>query len=213
MLQDNHKNWAHEGRDTYLMNIFILDKNVETSVSYYMDTHVNKILLEACQVACSAHHLAVKPRNYIPYKLSHANHPVCRWARESIEHYWKVVDYAEALRNEYHHRYGKNHGCTKVVYWLQDNEPMLPDYYEEVIPLAVDPQAKSIYQARSIEESVETYRYYYAVAKQHLAKWTNRPRPSWYPPVKLSNENKEQQASIEVFDDNYIANVNRLVLL
>ena len=42
------------------MNLFILDENVETSVSYYSKPHVNKILLEVCQCMMSGLRIRVR---------------------------------------------------------------------------------------------------------------------------------------------------------
>ena len=74
-----------------------------------MDKHVNKILLEAVQMLCSARRILEPDDDVINdriYRLAHKNHPVTIWCRKSRANFVWALDLGEELHNEWRFRYG-----------------------------------------------------------------------------------------------------------
>ena len=64
------------------MNIFALDRDPRKAARGLQDLHVGKMLIEACQLLCSAH-----PLDAAPYRRTHFNHPCAVWTRASLSNY------------------------------------------------------------------------------------------------------------------------------
>ena len=105
------------------MNIFYLHPNPNKAAAYHYDKHKVKMILEAAQMLCTAHHhyaeLYEYDGSYIPYRKAHYNHPSTKWARENMQTYFWLYDYMMALGEEYTKRYKKKHlsitKCAKVL--------------------------------------------------------------------------------------------------
>lgn len=115
------------------MNIFILSWNVIDNASLYIDKHCVKIILEIVQMLYTTCHIYSVCMDDAPYiqngtqrgykKVSNINHPMVIWVRSSIHNYNWVLDMGFALVLEYNRRYGKIHGCTKHLVWLDRHRP------------------------------------------------------------------------------------------
>ena len=94
------------------MNIFYLHSDPYKAATYHYDKHKVKMILEAAQMLCTAHHhyaeLYEYDAGYIPYRKAHYNHPSTKWARENMQTYFWLYDYMMALGEEYTKRYKKN---------------------------------------------------------------------------------------------------------
>jgi len=152
------------------LNIFILDKDIKKSSQYLGNKHIVKMILEHCQVLCSVHY-SIGTQN-IPYKKTHYNHPCSIWARESIENYNWLINYTQAMLEEYTFRYGKIHASQKVLDWLKENIPSLPNIARTRFALAMPDK----YKSKSV---VKSYRAYYLGEKSHLFEWKYRKKPYW----------------------------------
>lgn len=130
------------------MNIFVLDNDAWSIPEQYCNIHVNKMLLETCQLLCSVFDNA-------PYKRTHYNHPCAKWARQSKANWEWLLGLANALSAQYTKRTGKIHGCDKVVDWLNNNDPDLPDTEQTDWPQCMPDEYKG-------SDSIEAYRRYYA---------------------------------------------------
>ncbi len=105
------------------MNIFYLHPDPNKAAAYHYDKHKVKMILEAAQMLCTAHHhyaeLYEYDGSYIPYRKAHYNHPSTKWARENMQTYFWLYDYMMALGEEYTKRYKKKHlsitKCAKVL--------------------------------------------------------------------------------------------------
>lgn len=97
------------------MNIFVLNKDPWKCVKHYCDIHVNKMLLESCQMLCNAFSDA-------PYRKTHLKHPCSIWTLETTSNWQWLLSLANALSVEYTKRTGKTHGCDKVVDWLNNQD-------------------------------------------------------------------------------------------
>ena len=94
------------------MNLFYLDRDPVIAASYHYDKHKVKMVLEAAQMLCTAHHHWAEVFDYktfVPYKKAHYNHPSTIWTRSNKSQYMWVYNYMMALGREYTKRYGKEH--------------------------------------------------------------------------------------------------------
>jgi hypothetical protein len=93
------------------MNLFYLDRDPVIAASYHYDKHKVKMVLEAAQMLCTAHHCYgdEELKDLIPYKQAHLNHPSTIWVRRSRTTYFWAYEYMMALGREYTKRYGKEH--------------------------------------------------------------------------------------------------------
>ena len=95
------------------MNLFYLDRDPVIAASYHYDKHKVKMVLEAAQMLCTAHHALGEEygydTSYVPYRKAHLNHPSTIWVRSSAEQYIWTYNYMMALGQEYKNRYNKTH--------------------------------------------------------------------------------------------------------
>jgi len=108
------------------MNIFYLHPDPYEAAAYHYDKHKVKMILEAAQMLCTAHHHYDNGDN-VPYKKAHYNHPSTIWARTNCFNYVWLYDYMMALGYEYTRRYNKKHlSITKCELALNSLPPGIP---------------------------------------------------------------------------------------
>jgi hypothetical protein len=142
------------------MNIFYLDRNPYKAAEQHYNKHVVKMVLEAAQLLCTAHHISGDGN--VPYKKTHANHPSAVWVRSSKANYLWCYEYMLALGKEYTKRYGKSHltieKCREVLSKVpfaihisdfSDPPQCMPDEYK-------------------MADAVDGYKKYYELGKSHL---------------------------------------------
>ena len=152
------------------MNIFVLDKDIEKCAAYTADRYVVKMVTETAQILSSAYYFT-EQQAQAPYRLSHASHPCCVWARQSTHHWSWLHALGLALYNEYKYRYnGKAHKAGEVIRAM--TPPKLPD-----VPFSLPPCVMP--QTYRCGDTVKSYRAYYNGEKQHIFKWTGRSEPYW----------------------------------
>lgn len=103
------------------MNIFYLDRDIETCAQYHCDKHINKMILEGAQLLASAIHV-IDPKlaqaqvesNGL-YRLTHRNHPCAVWVRSSVEHYIYLLDLMTALNEEAKWRYDRSNDHLSLL--------------------------------------------------------------------------------------------------
>jgi hypothetical protein len=111
------------------------------------------------------------------YSATHVNHPSAIWVRQSVGNYIWLSDLLVKLCKEYTYRYGKVHKCerdglVKTLYeTVPDNNP---------IAKFTDPPPAMPDECKVPGNSIQSYRNYYIMKKNHFAKWKNRPVPEWY---------------------------------
>ena len=155
------------------MNIFFLDEDPTMSAQYHVDKHVVKMILETAQLLCGVHHATAPDNTYVPYKLSHKNHPCSIWARTSLSNYLYLCELGLELCKEYTYRYGKRHKSQDVIEWCLINKPNVPD-------VEFTEPAKAMPDEYKVGDVVQSYRNYYMGAKSEFAVWKNREKPSWF---------------------------------
>ena len=178
------------------MNIFFLHEDVEICAQMHLDKHVVKMILETSQLLSTAHRVLdgqeiirlsksgrkqkawqlPDARESILYSATHVNHPSAIWCRRSKENYLWLARLNQELCREYTYRYGKTHSCERsgLMEFLLNN---FPDKFPFVGFTPVTPAMPDQYKVPS---SVESYRNYYNGAKSHIARWKNRPIPTWF---------------------------------
>lgn len=184
------------------MNIFYLDADPALSASYHNDKHTVKMILEYAQLLSTAHrmldgsptrmksrtgrnivrYILLDSRDSILYTSTHANHPSAVWVRKSSNNYVALHSLLVELCKEYTFRYGKVHKCENTG--LVDALKQVPtnissDPFTEPTPAMPD-------ECKVVGDSVQSYRNYYNMRKQHIASWkgkvNSRSAPSWFIP-------------------------------
>jgi len=180
------------------MNIFALSENVKEIAMWQMDKHCVKMPLESAMMLSSAHryldgtetivksktgrnvkrYVLPDDREDILYGVSHIHHPSTVWTRTNKENYQWHFSLFLAMLDEYQYRYGKVHACTKLVDYLKDYPKNIPDG-KFFMPAPAMPD-----ECKVSGDSLNSYRNYYNMNKQHLANWSgkinSRPVPSWF---------------------------------
>ncbi|KDE60443.1 hypothetical protein EL22_22180 [Halostagnicola sp. A56] len=167
------------------MNVFWLDDDPRLAARYHCDQHVNKLLLEAAQVLCTAARENGLEAEFL-YRSTHVDHPVTRWAIESRANWLRLREHAAALNAEFVERYDKDedHASWQVI------ERIDPDEIEfQATEPTRRPQAMPEEYRR--EDPVEAYRAYYAGEKAEWAKWRYTDRPPWLEEYQTILENTD----------------------
>lgn len=183
------------------MNLFYLDSDLDKCAEYHIDRHVNKMILEAAQLICTAlwvdklvgfvprkltsdelkiikeemkiqRALSMEERTF-PYLACHHNHPSGIWTRSSLENFYWTNCYAFALQSEAHYRYGSIHKSFKVLCNLPEPQNM-PDVGFTNFLLAMPDEIKDE------ENPIQSYRNFYMLDKAAIGGYTGRPYPPWW---------------------------------
>lgn len=99
------------------MNIFYTNKCPKVSAINLDSKRVNKMILESCQMLCTAIN---ENGGESPYKSTHKNHPSNIWVRESRANFDWLYKHARALAEIYQNERNRIHGCVRVLDIIQD---------------------------------------------------------------------------------------------
>lgn len=179
------------------MNLFILDKDPQIAATYYNDSHVRKIILEATIMMGYAYYYArddILKEELLKFEplpwlfttkggLRHLNHPMSKWVRNSISNFLWTLDHTQALCEEYSYRkyHLATHAYTYHIDWIRNHVPK--QNFSSINTSLTDwPRCFGDfkYVIPTTDDIVADYRKYYILANKHLAKWTRREIPSWY---------------------------------
>lgn len=180
------------------MNIFVVDTSPVVSAQSLCDQHVVKMILESAQMlSTNIRILGTKPGICLSttfpniYKSTHQNHPSTVWARSAEGFSW-LLEHAEALCDEYTHRFGKQHKTTQVIAEVRAGLSFI-DFQKtdagnyaiairkEILPvcLVVDehglPDVPLTYR-----NYIKNYKRLFGSKRPRFAKWTKRSKPSWF---------------------------------
>lgn len=158
------------------MNAFILHLDPALAAEAHADCHVVKMVLETVQILSTGARL-LDPTADAPYRSTHVNHPVVRWAAGSLGNFRWLVFLLHHLTREYRHRYGREHASWRA--WcaspLQRMWGCLPFPRRDRTPFA-----QAMPEGYRIPgDPVAAYRAYYLGEKRHLLKYTRRQPPGW----------------------------------
>lgn len=151
------------------MNIFYLSFKPKRCARYHVDRHVVKMILETCQLLCSALWMINTEEelkeNPPVCKLTHKNHPSAIWARANKNNWLWLQQLGIALCEEYTFRYEKKHKLEDAIRSM-------------IVPGLVDepffPPTQAMPDEYKCESSKKAYRAYYIKGKAHLHYWKNR---------------------------------------
>lgn len=160
-----------------VFNIFVLDVDVKQCAIYHCDKHVVKMPTETAQILSDA--LRHNGCDYSGlYKSANPKHPCVRWASESRGNYIWLSNLGSELYKEYKHRYGDrmiHKGGEKILEFKK-----LAEYIQEgELTNFARSFGKNAIWYRDIEDTVEAYRQYYRLEKQHILKYSFREKPWW----------------------------------
>ncbi len=153
------------------MNIFVLDRDIESCARYHADQHVVKMVLESAQMLCT---VLFETGLEAPYRPTHRKHPCTLWAGRSLSNWLWLRDLALALNREFLYRFRKeqDHKSALVVAGLP--LPPIPDR-------GLTEFAQTMPEAYQIPgDPVAAYRAFYIGEKSRFARWTRRRRPIWF---------------------------------
>ena len=156
------------------MNIFYLHENPTLAAQMQCDKHIVKMTLETAQLICTAHHVLGTEPVYIPYRVTHKNHPSAIWARQCLENYIWLCDLGLELCKEYTFRYGKTHKSQAVIEWCLTHKPKL------IVNDDLTPFALAMPDECKVDDAIQSYRNYYMTEKRRMANWKNREIPEWF---------------------------------
>lgn len=172
------------------MNIFYLSSDVTQCAQWHLDKHIVKMPLESAQLLSTAHrildgtpHVITTPRKKTVWTLSddrqttlyaatHTNHPSCLWTRQSDANYVWLYRLFESLLTEYTFRYGKIHGCAKLLPYLATPPNHITRAAFTEPPTAMPDTCKR-------ETVITSYHEYYRTHKRAFASWKHRDVPSF----------------------------------
>ncbi len=166
-------------KGTRQLNVFWLDEDPRLAARYHGDRHVNKMLLEAAQLLCTA----ARRHGYEDdnlYRATHRDHPVTEWVCESRANWLTLREHACALSEEFRDRFDKqdDHASWTVIQSIDPDEIDFP-------PGEPTPRPQVMPEAYRIDgDSVAAYRAYYAGEKASWAEWKYTERPPWLDSVE-----------------------------
>ena len=164
------------------MNIFVLDENPFTAAHCMDDVRVPKMCVESAQMMASAlrRHGATDEQMPLtkagkPYKGGYKHHPCTVWAGDSRANFVWLALHAEALLDEYHHRFGKVHACHNPIYQMSSMRNIIPEG-------DLTPFAQAMPDEYKDDDVVKAYRSYYK-SKQYSkggVRYVRADVPTWW---------------------------------
>jgi len=143
------------------MNIFVLDENPVKSAQAMDCVRVPKMVTESAQMMASAlrRHGAIDSQMPLtksgsPYKGGYHFHPCTIFAGDTRTNFKWLAHHAEALLDEYFHRFGKVHACHNPIYQMSSMSKMIPE--GELTPFA-----QAMPDEYKDDDAVKAYRAYY----------------------------------------------------
>jgi len=182
------------------MNIFYLDHDPKLCAQFHVDKHSIKMVLEYAQLLSTAHrvldgtqsvclsktgrkqvrYVLSDKRDNILYSATHINHPSAIWVRQSRDNYAWLYELLINLCKEYTYRYGKTHKveASGLLNELRSVPAGISEHPKFTEPTPAMPD-----ECKVSGNSIESYRKYYIMNKQHLWSWTgkinSRENPKW----------------------------------
>ena len=155
------------------MNLFVTDPSPVASATALDDRRLVKMTLETAQIICTALH---GRGVVVPYRPTHAAHPVVRWASESDANLGWTTQHLLALAHEYSRRFGRVHASAAAVASVLPRHPCQPpDGFANCAR-----RAELGIDFTGVRPVHLAYRLYMQERwSREAPKWTNAGRPSW----------------------------------
>lgn len=180
------------------MNIFFLDQSPYQAAMYYCDIHLNKMIIESCQMLSTAIRIkeGVPKRLYHNDKLktwyvlpsdtivngkvldhqlmaaTHPNHPCTKWVRNNVHNFIWVYDLAYHLNGI---RVNRLH-CAEHNSWLRVSNAIANHLTSPLVTLDLSqlsyPALAMPIHHIAYKNPIQSYRNYYTAK---LKEWLNEP--------------------------------------
>lgn len=172
------------------MQIYIFDQDHEKNVKNYADKQLGKMMIEYCQLLSFSHHLTGRTA---PYKMcrTYKNNAYTKWVMQTKGNYIYLKGLVWQVGLEYLDRFDKtkeDHKTFKAIEWFM-GKPHRPNFNKftigdtyEMTPFVPKKGYEDVFEKFGIENSFQTY---FNDCKQHIARWSNRPTPSWFVPKSI----------------------------
>lgn len=167
------------------MNIFLTSKSPKRCARDLDDKRLNKMILETAQLLCTAIN-TIEGEQVTPYRSSHVNHPITKWALEnrSKGSLCFLYELGVAYGNEILYRRDRKHACHLVIEGLSLNWPWLLDIPKFMYDLEFHNGAR--HKGLGLDFTHlpvrEAYREYLKArwpGDKRKPKWTRRKKPAW----------------------------------
>ncbi|WP_115864960.1 hypothetical protein [Halorussus litoreus] len=165
-----------------MVNAFWLDRDVDQTARWLVDSHVLSSIFENAMVLTTAVQLngyaEGDPETREDLYFTHPDHPLTRWAAAHHDNWLSLRSYTQAAHEEWKHRWDhppeKVHGSWATVESLDSQAVAALDWPgEPTDPLQVT-------DGWHADDYVEAYRLYYANEKRDLFEWSGgRSSPPW----------------------------------
>lgn len=158
------------------MNIFATSPDPKQSAIWLDDKRVNKMITESAQIICTV--LAADGVKDLPFKPTHAHHPIVKWAGDTPANLWWTLQHHHALHGEWTYRFGKLHASGLSFKTAES-------IHQAKFPKAFQNSAKN--ESRGLDftwcDDVHlAYRMYMTarwINDTRIPKWTKRSQPDW----------------------------------
>lgn len=144
------------------MNIFVLDNNPMKAAAAMDCVRVPKMVVESAQMMASAlrrwgatdEQMPIAKTSGKPYRGGYKHHPCTIFAGDTRANFKWLAHHAEALLDEYYHRFGKVHACHNPIYQMSSMSKMIPEG-------DLTPFAQAMPDEYKDDDAVKAYRAYY----------------------------------------------------
>lgn len=168
------------------MNLFVTDTNPSIAVQHLDDKRLRKMVLETGQIICTVCHLHKWFKTKIPYKPTHINHSVIRWANSNYGTITWCIRYFTSISSEYIHRYKKIHKTQKDLFILIDS--LISEYFyswqfqpDSFYNCAVNKKLGIDYtHIKPVAKAYQMYLNHRWNTDKVKPKWTKREKPEFY---------------------------------
>ena len=162
------------------MNIFAVSKHPRKCARALDDKRLNKMILETAQILCTVINLR-EDRQITPYRNSHVNHPITKWAMERDHQIW-LYHLGIAYGEEIQFRHGRKHASHLVLEGLTLNTPWLLKPFKTDIEFFNGARNMKLGLDFTHLPVQQAYREYLNARWPGDVRdpfWTNRSRPAW----------------------------------
>lgn len=168
------------------MNIFFLNESPYVSAAGYCLKHLSKMPSEVANMLLWPFklkgYLLPLTKDGSVRRLSHQNHPVSAWIRESVANYEWALNHLWALCGEYQKSYCKVHDASRLWRFCRD-APRIFDFPTDI--LTPFPRCFSNFKQQldaEVPDAIQAHRQFYWLDKREFARWPSADAvPKWWP--------------------------------
>ena len=156
------------------MEIYILDKDPQKLAEYLTDRDVVKMNYYILYTLNNAH-VTIKSKysSDMQYRIYMWHKMWTNWIVKSIDNYTYLLNFIPYIMNEVEYRFDRIQNKVETYRkWFSKHYPDLPKIGIIKPPLTIPIGCMT-------NTTIDSYRNYYRMEKQHHYFWTRRERPRW----------------------------------